>query len=307
MARSLHVAAEAWQVISDIGHEKVIVAGGTPGGTSMLSSTELYDVASGTWSAGAPMTLARAASAAATLPDGRLLVAGGANLGPPTISMNASEIYSPNTNTWTATAAMNSGRAFAAVTRTVAGRILVGGGLPDLSSAPSATVDAYDPVTGTWSTITNMADARSNTQLALLPDGSLLVAGGRSASVPHTSAERYTFVTGLASPGADFVFPMRCTKQQDCYYAGYKDVGGVDNHCGNAYYAGHTGTDIGLHGFATQDRGIDALAADGGTVLLAIDGYPDRITTGNPFIEHTRPEANLVVIGHPSGRISLYL
>jgi hypothetical protein len=42
-----------------------------------LASTEEYTLASGSWTAGPVMRTARAAQAAATLPDGRVLVAGG--------------------------------------------------------------------------------------------------------------------------------------------------------------------------------------------------------------------------------------
>ena len=56
---------------------KVLVAGGF--GTSFLASAELYDPASGTWSATGSLVIGRSGHTATLLPDGRVLItAGGA-------------------------------------------------------------------------------------------------------------------------------------------------------------------------------------------------------------------------------------
>src|SRR5947207_15254037 len=57
---------------------KVLVAGGQ-NGNSILTSAELYDPASGTWSATGSLATARAFHTATLLPNGKVLVAGGGN------------------------------------------------------------------------------------------------------------------------------------------------------------------------------------------------------------------------------------
>ncbi|MDN5764388.1 MAG: hypothetical protein L0H96_00945 [Humibacillus sp.] len=71
---------------------RVLVAGGVNTGAA-LSSSELYNPATGTWQAAADMPIAVTKAAAVTLPDGTVLVAGGAG--------TATELYNPTTNVWT--------------------------------------------------------------------------------------------------------------------------------------------------------------------------------------------------------------
>src|SRR5947207_475805 len=54
---------------------KVLVAGGF--GTSILASAELYDPASGTWSATGNLITGRSGHTATLLPSGKVLIAGG--------------------------------------------------------------------------------------------------------------------------------------------------------------------------------------------------------------------------------------
>jgi len=57
---------------------RVLIAGGE-NGTGTLNTTEIYDPASGTFSAAANMATARADHSATLLADGRVLIAGGRN------------------------------------------------------------------------------------------------------------------------------------------------------------------------------------------------------------------------------------
>src|SRR5207253_11520711 len=55
---------------------KVLVAGGI-GNSGVLASAELYDPASGTWTANGSLSTARYVHTATLLPNGKVLVAGG--------------------------------------------------------------------------------------------------------------------------------------------------------------------------------------------------------------------------------------
>ena len=57
---------------------KVLVAGGY-NDVGILTSAELYDPASGTWTATGSLTTARQLHTATLLPNGKVLVAGGYN------------------------------------------------------------------------------------------------------------------------------------------------------------------------------------------------------------------------------------
>ncbi|WP_437726006.1 kelch repeat-containing protein [Sorangium sp. So ce861] len=142
-ARSLHTAT----LLPD---GTVLVAGGTAlvaGAPAAIAEAERYDPATGVWTAAAPMNVARRGHAAALLPNGNLLVAGGFNGSP---GQRSAELYDPVANTWTLVASMNDGRALFSATPLLDGRVLVVGSKdPDISPHP----EVYDPSTDSWTAI----------------------------------------------------------------------------------------------------------------------------------------------------------
>src|SRR5213592_4367321 len=79
---------------------KVLVAGGGNNNVTFLSSAELYDPATGLWTATGSLGAVRAFHTATLLPSGKVLVAGGGNgVG----YLSSAELYDPATGLWTAT------------------------------------------------------------------------------------------------------------------------------------------------------------------------------------------------------------
>ena len=105
---------------------KVLVAGGE--NNFPLNSAELYDPATGTWTATGSLATSRSSHTATLLPNGNVLVAGGftdQNFFP----LNSAELYDPNSETWTPTASMNiPARAVHTATLLLNGKVLVAGG-----------------------------------------------------------------------------------------------------------------------------------------------------------------------------------
>ncbi len=109
---------------------RVLVTGGRNAGldTNNQSSVEIYDPVAGTWALAAPMSVPRALQSATLLPNGDVLVVGGARVGNGTNVNASAEIYHPATDTWRAIPALSTPRAGPAAALLPGGRVLVAGG-----------------------------------------------------------------------------------------------------------------------------------------------------------------------------------
>jgi hypothetical protein len=167
---------------------KVLIAGG---GTSQLSgavwaSAELYDPATGIFSATGNMTTPRWSHTATLLPDGRVLIAGGAEtglFGSPVLA--SAELYDPATGTFSAAGTMMVGRMQHTATLLLNGEVLIAGGTTGSQGSygdAARGAELYDPAAGTFRATGNMSTERIMHTAALLANGNVLVAGGYGSS-----------------------------------------------------------------------------------------------------------------------------
>ncbi len=136
---------------------QVLIAGGLNNGTggqgNPTSSAELYNPSTNTFDATGSMTTARFGATATLLPNGKVLIAGGATgslpclsgCGFPATTISSAEVYDPASGTFTATSnSMTSERAWATATLLPNGKVLVAGG-QNLGGVPVSGTDLYTP------------------------------------------------------------------------------------------------------------------------------------------------------------------
>jgi N-acetylneuraminic acid mutarotase len=183
---------------------KVLVAGGVPPGGLFAVTTqtaELYDPATGTWTATGSMSHYRSSHTATLLLNGKVLVTGGTDtiFGIPN---RGAEVYDPAGGSWATVGLMATGRELHTATLLPNGKVLVAGGLTYSNGSYVAvgSVELFDPASGTWTATGTMANARYQHTATLLTNGTVLVAGGYGG--PNgtnilSSAEVYDPVSGV--------------------------------------------------------------------------------------------------------------
>jgi N-acetylneuraminic acid mutarotase len=167
----------------------VLVTGGMVGaaGGVGVASAEIFNPATGRWTATGSMSEGRVYHTATLLPGGEVLVAGGLGAGG-----DAAELFDPATGRWSATAKLNQARYHHAALLLADGQVMVIGGL-NSSGADLASAEVFDPSTDTWTAVASMNVARALAAATLLPGGEVLIAGGNEVtSAAGHSAEIFT-------------------------------------------------------------------------------------------------------------------
>jgi len=158
---------------------------GAPGWSS-TASVEIYDPKTGRWTMGPPMMVARARHTATLLPDGEVLVSGGATTYHGEIgSVTATaELYNPHSNQWRQAASMSIPRYVHQAALLTDGRVLVAGGWSfTANSDPSkSSAEIYDPHTDTWVATGSLATARAEFVMLRVGDGRVLAVDGIDAN-----------------------------------------------------------------------------------------------------------------------------
>ncbi|MGZ3451215.1 MAG: kelch repeat-containing protein [Polyangiales bacterium] len=162
---------------------RVMVTGGVASSTvfDSVSSTEIYDAKTDSWTTAAPMKNARSDHGAVLLPDGRLFVAGGFASFSST-PLSSAEIYDPKTDKWTSAAPLAAARGFPELAMAPSGSVLAIGG--EIALSALSTVERYDVAGDRWDPATALKYGRTRFTLTPLGDGTVLLVGSATTSGP---------------------------------------------------------------------------------------------------------------------------
>ena len=145
---------------------QVLVAGGTGSNGEAVSSAELYNPATGAWSATGSLNTARTSATATLLPNGQVLVAGGQDSN--SNDLSSAELYNPATGIWTTTGSLTTARHGATATLLPNGLVLVAGGVQGSNNYLSSA-ELYNPATHLWSSTGSLNTARQVTRRHCCP------------------------------------------------------------------------------------------------------------------------------------------
>jgi N-acetylneuraminic acid mutarotase len=168
-----------------------------------VTATAPLSVVTNAWVVTGSMSERRIEHTAALLPNGTVLVVGGAastNNANAGYGTSSAEIYSPASGTWTLTGNLNSPRTAHTATLLPNRKVLVTGGINGNALSSS---EIYDPSTGIWTLTGSMSTPRWRHTATLLQNGTVLVVGGEGTSSSYTvlaSAEIFDPATGGWTP-----------------------------------------------------------------------------------------------------------
>jgi uncharacterized repeat protein (TIGR02543 family) len=167
---------------------EVLVAGGWPstccnGSQTPLSSSELWNPTTGTWTAIGNMANPHADQTASVLSNGNVLIAGGQNYAQGSLQeveeSAATELYEYATGTWTSVGNMTVAVDYAGAALLSNGTVLEAGGAAGGCCAGLFSADIFNPATLTWSAIASMIAARTGPAVSTILNGTdVLVSGG---------------------------------------------------------------------------------------------------------------------------------
>jgi hypothetical protein len=205
-----NMTAARWDPLTvELPNGQVLVAGGVgnnPAATQIgdspgLASAELFDPNSGTFRPTGSMSAPRDGAIAALLPDGRVLVAGGAPDRNGSGPVASAEVYDPMAGEFSSTGSMSQARAWAVSATLNDGRVLVVGGDGGSGDKVLDTAEIYDPATSRFSATGSVPRGWRFSTATTLLDGRVLLAGGwdRDGSDRVAFADLYDPKTGTFS------------------------------------------------------------------------------------------------------------
>jgi hypothetical protein len=269
---------------------KVLIAGGSgpysfippPGPLQipLLASAELYDPSTGTFTATGSMATSRSDHTATLLPNGKVLIAGGASEESPDgylLPTASAELYDPSSGTFTPTGRMTAPRLGHNATLLADGRVLIAGGYLNFGGylffPPEA--ELYDPSTGRFTDIGNLETGDHWPSTTLLADGRVLIVG--------SSAHLYDPAAGrLSDPIYDNYLGMYVNQNGTLLMNGKVLFAGYDDDEGDFWSPELFDPSAGIFtttgNMSARRGGHTATLLPDGTVLIAARGW---LVSGN--------------------------
>jgi uncharacterized protein YjdB len=169
-------ASRYGQTATQLTTGQILIAGGMSS-SGVVSSADLYALASQSFTPGNAMNVARWLHTATLLNDGTVLIAGGSDLANEE-TLDTAEIYSPTAGTFTPlSATLNTARVGHTATLLNNGQVLIVGGY-DPATGLIADAELYDPPTQTFIDLGDTNAPRYEHTATMLPNGQVLIAGG---------------------------------------------------------------------------------------------------------------------------------
>jgi len=184
---------------------KVLITGGVAGKTtsSILSSQELYDPTTGSWTVTASLTTTRCWHTATLLMNGNVLTTGGLTSSDELVG--TAEIYNPTTGISTPTRPLLNARGYHSATLLPDGTVLVMGGF---KNGYYASAELYNPLTETWTSVNPMQQPHGYHTATTLTNGKILIAGGVGANdFRYSALKTYDLANGTWTPLAAMSTP----------------------------------------------------------------------------------------------------
>ena len=195
---------------------RVLVVGGYGGpyqySSSAIASAEVWDPRTSAFVQTGAMATARVGHTATVLPDGRVLVVGGA--GPDGEAAEA-ELWDPLTGLFTRAGTLANPRLGHAAVLLLDGRVMVAGGADPSEGVGVAEVEFWDPSSESFTLGPSLLDAPRFMSLTRLPSGSVLMAG---AFVLPYGPDNYRGVT-IWDPAGGAGQSLEMTRSRDGHTA----------------------------------------------------------------------------------------
>ena len=189
-----HTVLHTWGFVVRLRDGRVLIGGGDGGNTA----AEVFDGDTNTFTSVGPLAVGRSMLTAHTLPDGRVIVIGGASMSAGGVKdpLASMEVFDPGTNKFTTLPyALQTPRCWHASALVRDGTVLVMGGYTVSGKCDSsvASVEQVDPVAGTVMPFQMLLNTNTEWTAATLLDGSVLGVGGGACG------------TTMALPDIDFL------------------------------------------------------------------------------------------------------